>query len=273
MENSDTQLEKSRTVLYLTVTIVIIMMICSSIGIWQENFYFREMPEWLTQCVGQDISNLFFIAPVLLISAFYANTGNRMAKIIWIGVMIANIYSYVLYCFAVHFNYMHLIYCFILGLSNFSAIYFFFHYLKEDFKAWFTDEVPTKLIGIFLILLAVLFGFLWLSEDLPAVFKNSVPESIIKNGLITNPVHVLDYTLYLPMMFIAGVMLIKKKSIAYLLAPMMLVFAIIININIVSLMIVAQYKNISSDTSLIFSFVVFTMICVGFLWLMIKRLK
>jgi hypothetical protein len=248
------------------------MTISSATGIWQQNFYFRETTYWLVQCVGQDISNLFFIAPILFVSALYSAKGSRIAKIIWIGAMITNIYSYVIYCFAVHFNYLFLIYCIILGLSNFSVIYFFVNYLKEDFKSWFIEGVPTKFIGIFLIFLSIMFFFLWLLEDLPAVLINNVPESIINNGLITNPVHVLDYAFYLPLMVISGFMLVKKKIPAYLLAPMMIVFAIITNINIISLMIVAKYKDVPNDTILIIAFCVFTIICFGFLWSMLRRL-
>lgn len=273
MEKINSQLGKDRNFLYLTVPIVILMAICSAIGIWRQNLYFRETADWLAQCVGQDISNLFFVAPILLVSALYAARGNRMAKIIWVGAMITNIYSYVIYCFAVHFNYLFLIYCLILGLSNYSVIYFFVNYLKEDFKSWFNEKVPTKTIGIFLMFLAVMFTFLWLSGDLPAVFKNNVPENITEIGLITNPVHVLDYTFFLPLIFIAGFMLIKKRNLGYLLAPMMIVFAIITNINIISLMIVAKYKNVPSDMGLIIGFGIFTIICCGFLWLMLRRLK
>ena len=273
MEKINSQLGKDRNFLYFTVPVVILMAICSAIGIWQQNLYFRETTDWLAQCVGQDISNLFFVAPILLLSALYAARGNRMAKIIWIGAMITNIYSYVIYCFAVHFNYLFLVYCIILGLSNFSVIYFFVNYLKEDFKSWFTEKVPTKTIGIFLIFISIMFAFLWLSGDLPAVLKNNVPENIIETGLITNTVHVLDYTFYLPLIFIAGFMLIKKKNLGYLLAPMIIVFAIITNVNIISLMVVAKYKNVPSDTGLIIGFGIFTVIYCLFLWSMLRKLK
>jgi hypothetical protein len=273
MEKINSQLGKDRNFLYFTVPVVILMAICSAIGIWQQNLYFRETTDWLAQCVGQDISNLFFVAPILLLSALYATRGNKVAKIIWIGAMITNIYSYVIYCFAVHFNYLFLVYCIILGLSNFSVIYFFVNYLKEDFKSWFTEKVPTKTIGIFLIFISIMFAFLWLSGDLPAVLKNNVPENIIETGLITNTVHVLDYTFYLPLIFIAGFMLIKKKNLGYLLAPMTIVFAIITNVNIISLMVVAKYKNVPSDTGLIIGFGIFTVIYCLFLWSMLRRLK
>lgn len=272
MEENIKKVKIEKNFLYLTIPIVFLICLCSIIGIWYQDLYYQETPSWVAQCVGQDASNLLVIVPILLISSLYTARGSRMGKIVWIGAMITNIYSYVIYCFAVHFNFLFLIYCVILGLSNFSVIYFFVTYRTEDFKSWFTEKVPTKIIGIFLIFLAIMFAVLWLSEDLPAVLINDVPKSIIEAGLITNPVHVLDYTFYLPLIFIAGFMIFKKKSCAYLLAPMMIVFAIFTSINIISLMLVSKYMNVPSNIGLIIIFSVFTIICLGFLWLMLKRL-
>lgn len=272
MTNSNLKTKTDETLLYFTVPIVILIAICSGIGIWYQNLYSKETIDWLSQCIGQDISNLFFVAPILLVSALFVSKGNKIAKIIWIGTMITNIYSYVIYCFGVHFNFLFHVYCLILGLSIFSVIYFFINHIKEDFRNWFKEKVPTKTIGTFLIIIAAIFVFLWLSQSLPAAIANTVPESIINDGLLTNPVHALDFSFYLPLMFMSAVILIKKKALGYLLAPMMIVFAITTNVNIISLMFVAMEKTSSNNMPLIIVFSVFTIVCLGFLWLMLKNL-
>lgn len=273
MTNINYKTKPDKTLLYFTIPIVILIAICSSIGIWYQNLYSRETIDWLSQTIGQDISNLFFVVPILLVSSFYASKGNKIAKIIWIGTMITNIYSYVIYCFAVHFNFLFHVYCLILGLSIYSVIYFFINNFKEDFRDWFTKKVPTKAIGIFLFTIAVIFVLLWLSQSLPGVLNNTIPDSIIKDGLLTNPVHALDFSFYLPLMFIAAVMIIKKKTLGYLLAPMMTVFGIITNINIICLMSVAMEKTSSNNMPMIIVFSIFTIVCLGFLWLMLKNIS
>ena len=272
MANNNLKTKTDKTLLYFTVPIVILIATCSGIGIWYQNLYSKETMDWLSQCIGQDISNLFFVAPILLVSAFFVSKGNKIAKIIWIGMMITNIYSYVIYCFAVHFNFLFHVYCLVLGLSIFSVIYFFINHIMEDFRNWFTEKIPTKAIGTFLIIIAAIFVLLWLSQSLPAALANTVPESIINDGLLTNPVHVLDFSFYLPLTFMSAVMLIKKKALGYLLAPMMIVFAITTNVNIISLMFVAMKKTSSNNMPLIIAFSVFTIVCLGFLWLMLKNI-
>lgn len=258
--------------LNFTLPIVVLIAICSGIGFFNQELYSKETTDWLSQCIGQDISNLFIIAPALLISSYFSAKSSKMAKIIWLGVMATNIYSYILYCFAVHFNSFFHLYCAILGLSVFSVIKFFTN-SDEDYREWFTDKVPSKTVGIFLIVITSMFVFLWMSDSLPYALKNTVPPSITADGLLTNPVHVLDFSFYLPMMYISAVFLMKKKSLGYLMAPVMIVFGIATNINIISLTIVVMQKTSIDSRFMLVIFTVLTIICLYFLWLMLKNLK
>lgn len=261
-----------KNILYFTIPIVILIALCSSIGIFYQQLYSKETLDWLSQCIGQDISNLFIISPLLLISAFYASKGSRIGKIIWLGAMINNIYSYVIYCYAVHFNFLFHVYCFILGLTIFCVLNFFISNINEDFSEWFSKKAPTKTIGILLFLIAFMFAFLWLSNSLPAVLSNTVPPSITTDNLLTNPVQALDFSFYLPLMFISSIMLIKKKTLGYLIAPMMLVFVILTNVNIISLTVVTMQKTSSNNIPMVVGFSIFAIVCLGFLWRFLKNI-
>lgn len=261
------------SLLYFTIPIVILMVMCSSIGILNQSLYSKQALDWLLQTIGQDISNIFCVAPILIISAFFASKGNRNAKIIWIGTMITNIYSYVIYCFAVYFNSLFHVYCLILGLSIFSAISFFINNINEDFKSWFTEKAPTKIIGIFIFIIAFVFSIMWLSDSLPKALTNTIPESIIKDDLITNPVQALDFSFYIPLMFISSFMVIKKKALGYLLAPMMLVFDGLTAINIISLMAVTMQKTGANNLPQIIIFSILALVCIWFLYLFLKNIS
>lgn len=273
MNKNNFQLQADRHILYFTIPIIILMTICSGIGIWHQTLYSKETLDWLSQCIGQDISNMFFVVPVLLVSGIWASKGSKTAIIIWLGTMLTNIYSYVIYCFAVHFNFLFHVYCLILGLSIFSLLYFFINYINEDFKNWFNEKVPIKSVGSLLLIVAVMFIFLWLSDSLPAALRKTVPESIAKDGLLTNPIQVLDFSFFLPLMIISAISIIKKKRLGYLLAPMMIIFAIITNVNIISLTFVAMKMSISNNMPLIIIFTVFTFVCIRFLWKMLKQIQ
>ena len=266
------EINKDKVLVYFTIPIVVLIILCSGIGILNQDVYAKETIDWMSQCLGQDISNLVCVAPILIISAFLITKGVRGAKIIWAGTMLTNIYSYVIYAFAVHFNFLFHLYCLILGLSIYAVIYFFSQYMKEDFREWYEKEVATRAVGNFLLIVGILFVLLWLSQSLPAALTNTVPDSILSDGLLTNPVHALDFSFYLPLMFVAAVKLKKKKALGFLLAPMMLVFAGITSVNIISLMVVSTIKTSADNTPMIIAFSILLIICLVFLCLMLRKL-
>src|SRR6185295_1303389 len=94
------------------------------------------------------------------------------------------------------------------------------------------NKVTLKLTGIYFIALSAVFYFLWLSEIVPAVINNKVPSSLIEVGLFTNPVHVIDISIFLPGMFITGILVLREKPLGYLLAPALLSFFILMDITI-----------------------------------------
>jgi hypothetical protein len=77
----------------------------------------------------------------------------------------------------------------------------------------------------------VLFGF-YTSEDVPALLSSTKPQSVVDMALPTNPVHILDLGFFLPAVIATGVLLIKRKPLAYTLAPAFIVFLILTGVPI-----------------------------------------
>jgi hypothetical protein len=98
------------------------------------------------------------------------------------------------------------------------------------------NNVQTKVIGIYLIIISGIFYLLWLSEIVPATISNEIPKTVKEAGLFTNPVHVLDLAIILPGIFISGILLLKGNSIGLFLAPIMLTFFILMDLTIAFLM-------------------------------------
>jgi hypothetical protein len=83
-----------------------------------------------------------------------------------------------------------------------------------------------------LLITAGLFYLLWLSEDVPALLSNKTPQSILDMAVPTNPVHILDLAFFLPGVITTGIMLMKRKSLAYTISPAFIVFLILTGIPI-----------------------------------------
>jgi hypothetical protein len=265
--------ERQNYFLIFTLPIVLLILVCSGTGILQPDFYGKETSDWIAQCMGQDFSNVFYVAPILLITSFLSSKGDRIAKIIWAGTMITNIYTYILYCFDVHFNGLFHFYCMILCLSVYSFLFFCSKHFSLDFTTWFERTAPVKAVGSFLLFIAAAFYFLWLLQSLPAAITGGVPAGVAADALPTNPVHVLDYSFFLPLVVISGVLIFRKKRLGYFLAPMMLVFGLITNGNIISLTLVTMARSGTNALPLVCAFTVFSLTDLLFLTVYLRKAK
>jgi hypothetical protein len=260
-------------ILFLSVPLVILTAFVSYAGIFIESTYAKETAIYSAQGIGQDIVNLFIVVPILIIAAFFAYRRSKLGLLIWSGAISYLTYSYTIYCFGLHFNNLFVVYCMILGLSFYSLVYFVISSLKENVSEWFTKKISTKSTGIFLIVIAALFYIIWLSEIIPAIMVNETPKSIIESGLLINPVHVIDLAICLPALIIAGIALIKNRSIGFFMAPTMLIFCILMAIAIAAMVLVMKSKGLESNLVLFSVFALITFISTVFLIRYLRALK
>jgi hypothetical protein len=182
--------------------------------------------------------NLFLIAPVLLVAALYSFQGVKIAFLMWGGTVAYLVYTFLIYCFAVHFNVLFLIYCLILGLSSFSLFWFFTTQLRTPVVTRLDSRPFLKFTGAYFIIISVTFYALWLLEVIPANLANGVPRSLTDTGLMTNPVHAIDLSVFLPLVFTSGVMAISARPLAAILIPVILIFFVLMDFTIATLTIV-----------------------------------
>ena len=260
-------------ILLLSVPLAFLTAFVSYAGIFVESTYAKETAIYAAQGIGQDIVNLFFVVPILIITTVFAWRKSKLGLLIWSGAIFYLAYLYTIYCFGMHFNHLFIAYCLILGFSFYSLVYFLITSLKENVSGWFKGKVSTISTGIFLIVIAVLFYFIWLSEIIPAIMNNTTPKSITESGLLINPVHVLDIAICLPALILTGITLIKKKNIGFLLAPTMMIFCLFMAVAIAAMVIVMKSRGMEGDLNLTVIFGIITLISTLFLIQYLKKLR
>lgn len=259
-------------ILALSIPLAILVIVSSYAGLWIPETYSQETVNWKAQAIGQDMIDLFLIAPFLTITAWFAFKNKRSALLLWSGGIFYLIYTFVIYCFAIHFNQMFLVYCLILGLSFYSFLYFLYSSIKEPISAGFHNKIPVKTIGAYLFVMSCLFYILWLSDIIPAIASHTIPKNIIQIGMPTNPVHVLDLSICLPGLLITSILLFRKKPLGLLLAPAMLTFCLFMDLTIGGLVIVMNMKGVDADFSLTLVMSVFALISAILLLMLLKSL-
>ena len=259
-------------ILLLSFPLAALLIVVSCIGLFTSDFYSAETLNWQAQSVGQDMIDLFFITPCLLITLVLAYRNNKAASMIWGGVVLYLTYTFVLYCFDVHFNRLFVLYCLCLGLSFYSLVYFLLTNLSECKEA-FENKPATRFIGIYFIIIAMLFYFLWLAEIIPATLQNTIPKSVSDAGLFTNGVQVIDLAVILPAIFITGIFLLRRISFGFILAPVILTFFVLMDITIGMLAVVMKIKGVETDLMLTVIMSVLALISLSLLIWYLKSIK
>lgn len=222
--------------LWLTVPVAILVAIAAGVGFFYEDLY-RDAPYFAAQAVGQDLITLIVALPVLVISALLAGRGSGRAHLVWLGVLVYLVYSYIIYAIAVQFNPLFLVYVALLGCSLYALIGGLATTDFAQIKARFSRGAPVRAVSIFLAVLAVLFYFMWLSETVPTLFTGEVPQSVVDNGTPTNAVHVLDMAWILPAMLLAAVLLWRKRALGYGIAGALLTFGTLIVVAVMAMVV------------------------------------
>lgn len=232
----------SKTALWLSVLVAILVMIASGSGLLFTSTYARETTPWAIQAVAQDLANLVSVA-VLLIAVYFVSRGSIKALLVWMGALLSLLYAYVIFAFASHFNSLFLVYVAIVGLSFYTFFSSVLGLQPEHLQPHFVAVTRARVVSLYLLLVAVLFALLWLSQDIPAVVAAKAPQSVMANGLLTNPVHVLDLGFYLPAMIITAILLWRRKFLGYFFATPLLVFSFLTGIGIIAIDVVTGIRG------------------------------
>jgi len=262
----------SKTSLWLSVFVAFLVLLASSAGLFLKNTYAKETTSYALQSVGQDIENVV-AAATLLLTIYFISKGSVKAFLVWMGVLLALIYSYVIYAFAVHFNSLFLVYVAILGLSFYTLVGSLIYLHLEDLQPSFAGNSKTRLVSVFLLVVAILFYLQWLSEDIPALLMGKIPQSVVENGLLTNPVHVLDMGLLLPAMIITSILLWRRKLLGYILAIPLLVFSILTGIGILAIFVAMSMNGMPTNLAVELLFAIIIVLSLVLCWLYVREVK
>jgi hypothetical protein len=135
--------------------------------------------------------------------------------------------------------------------------------------ARYTSRRAVTVAAWFLIATAVLFGLLWLAEDVPALLAGVRPQSLVDIALPTNPVHILDLAFFLPAVIATGLLLLKRRPLAYTLAPALIVFMVLTGVPILITPVVQAVRGEAASWGVVVPIGALTVALLGVLvWLL-----
>ena len=161
--------------------------------------------------------------PVLIVSMALMARGMAVALVFWLGALGSIAYQSVLFLFGVPFNPYFFLYVAMLSLSTWSIVALGGRLPIDRVGGRIGPHAPVRLVAGYLFINAALFFVLWLGSTLPPVLSGETPAFLEGTGMLTGPVQIIDFAFTLPLMTLAGVLLLRHRPWGYLLSGALLV--------------------------------------------------
>lgn len=139
-----------------------------------------------------------------------------------------------------------------MGLSLFGFIINLMSFDFANIDSYFSKLMPRKYLGYSIIFLGFAIGMMWLGRIAASLFEG------IPNGLehyTTLPIQALDLGIVVPAAIISGFLLIGKKKLGYLLAPIIIIkgITLLLAIDAMSISLLISGVSVSMIELLVFS--------------------
>jgi hypothetical protein len=226
--------------------VAILLALVSLGGLRLPDVYARETPSWAIQAIAQDWFDITIAAPVIASTTALAVLGSRRARFVLCGALLFAAYTMAIYCFSIHLNALFLLYCVAFGAAVFGVLTVGASLVRDGANEWFEERIPRRFAGGVLVGIGVVFAALWLAQLIPAAQTGVAPGELIESGLPTNPVHVIDLSIVLPLHVLAGVALWQRRPLGRLLAPVLLSFGVLMAASIAMLALLLEVRGRSS---------------------------
>lgn len=257
-----------RSWLLLSIGAAGLAMLGSVVALADQHVYDQLTRAFLSQALAQDLVDLFVVSPLIVVLAVLALRGSVRAFPLWLGTLLFTAYNYVIYTVAIPFGTLFLAWVAVLGMTLFALLGGAAVIDRAELLARYREGRASRVAGWALIVIALLFGALWLSEDVPALLAGTPPASLAEQGVITNPVHVLDLAFFLPATLLVGAAWLRGSARAGTFAPAFLTFLLLTSLPIIVTPMVQAARGDDAAWGVIVPIGLITVIVLGLLgWL------
>jgi hypothetical protein len=232
---------------------------------------YQHMPaDVAVQGIAQDYVTLIIAIPLLLITLPGYHKNSVRSFYLLSGVLGYFFVTYLFYTAMGMYNFLFLCYVTLLGLS-FFGLFISTRTLERMGHYHFSEKTPAKIVGGFLMFNAVAIAFLWLGIVVPPLIDGSI-YPLELNHFTTLIVQGFDLGLLLPVSFVIGFLLFRKKKPGYIYSTIYLGFLSLL-MTALTAKIIAMAINGVNVVPVIFIIPTFNLITVICTFYMIKGIQ
>lgn len=173
------------------------------------------------QAVAQDIVTLLIGIPFLLISLYYLRGDSLRGKLLFCGITGYFLYTYMSYAVGANYNNMFLIYVAVFSLSLSTLSMILSSIDLSTLKTHFSEKTPERSIAVYLLGISFLLFMAWMGRIVPAMIAGTAPAGLESNTTLF--IQFMDLAIVIPLSVVAGILLIRKQPLGYLLSSIMII--------------------------------------------------
>jgi hypothetical protein len=194
-----------------------------TVQIYGKGLYRHMSADVAIQGIAQDYVTLFIAVPLLVISLIGYRRNSLRSRFLLAGTMGYFWVTFLFYTAMGMYNIMFLCYVALLCFSTFGLIILLLSFDVTRLDRHFTPKTPVKFTGGFLIFNSFTIALLWLSGIVPPLLDGTIyPDSL--QHYTTLIVQGFDLGMLLPLAFVSGWLLQRRKPLGYLAGTVYFVF-------------------------------------------------
>lgn len=216
----------------VSVLVAALMIVSSVAGLWIPGLY-QEPLEVDAMLRAYDLVTLVLAAPLLVGSLVMSRRGSVGAQLVWLGVLMYSVYNYTIYAFGAAFNDMFLVHVAIWPLSIAAAVLLLLNLDADEVRGRFRPATPVRSISVVLLLIGLGLAGMWASYSVRFAFTGAPPgeSELVLPMQAVHLAYALDLALFVPACVLASVLLWHRNRWGYVLAPAVLVFGALYQVN------------------------------------------
>jgi hypothetical protein len=181
---------------------------------------------------GTDTVTLFVAIPLLMFSILRYHRGSLRGGLLLTGTLAYFLYNAASMAFGAAYNSLFLVYIAYFSTSLFAFVLAWTSIDLEALPDHISAGLPHRGIANFLIAGGLVLAFIWLSEIIGPLVEGQVPRGL--GAYTTMFTHALDTAVITPVLILAGVLLLRRAALGYLLASTLLVLCTLVGIMVVA---------------------------------------
>lgn len=166
---------------------------------------------------GTDIITIFLGIPLLVVSLLLYRRGSLRGGLLLMGALTWFLYTYASYALGpVAYNNLFLVYVALFSTSLFALGLVFRSFNAPALSDHFAAGMPRRGLAIFLFVSSLVTLVVWLMAPIIALLQSQPPERLdTYSTLFTNA---LDIAIIVPLVFLAGLLVLRREPVGYLIA-------------------------------------------------------